>query len=462
MTMKKKSAVNSNYILKSIEELVPEDHLVRKIDKAISWDFIYEEVEGLYSTKGRGSVDPVILFKMIFINYMFGYNSMRKTCREIEVNVAYRWFLGLSFEDSTPNYSTWSQNYIRRYGDSDVFEKIFDHIIEQALIKKYIKIETVFGDSTHQKACANKRKSINKEVEITKKKFEDELLAEINEDRASLGKKEITSLKKVEIEFDDEGNEIEKVEKKQIKQSTTDPESGDYHKGEHEQCFAYSHQTFCDSNGFVLASVTVPGNIHDSVSFYSAYEKLQSKYGGIKNVCLDAGYNVPAIAREIYNNNQQPIFPYHRPMTKKGYLKKNEFIYNEESDSYTCPQGCTLNHTTTSRDGYKQYRCKDCEGCPLKSQCTKSKQKLILRHVWEEYRSAADQFRKTQEWKEIYKNRKETIERVFADTKENNGLRYTRLKGLKKNQNQALIIFSVHNLKRISLWNSKYEAMKVS
>lgn len=82
--------------------------------------------------------------------------------------------------------------------------------------------------------------------------------------------------------------------------------------------FAYSHQTFCDSNGFVLTTVTVPGNIHDSVSFFEAYNVLSKKYKDqIKNICLDAGYNNSAICKTITENSQKIIVPYHRPMTKK-------------------------------------------------------------------------------------------------------------------------------------------------
>ena len=460
MSMSRKAAANGSFVLKSIEELVPENHLVRKLEKAIKWDFIYEEVKELYSNTGRKSIDPVVLFKMIMINYLFGYNSMRKTCREIEVNVAYRWFLGISFEEKVPDYSTWSQNYIRRYGESEVFEKIFNKIIEEAIKRHYIKTETVFGDSTHQKACANKKKSENKEVEITRKKYEKELLEEINEDRVQMGKKPFKNLKSTEIEFDEDGNEIEVVKTKTVKTSTTDPEAGDYHKGEHEECFAYSHQTFCDTNGFVLGVKTVPGNIHDSVSFFEAYEELNQKYEGIKNVCLDAGYNTPAVIKEISDNGQQAVLPYHSPMTKKGYLKKREFEYDRERDYYVCPMGCVLEHRTTDRTGYKQYKSSNCDGCPLKEKCTKSKVKTINRHVWEEYREDADQYRHTEEWKEIYPQRKQTIERVFADTKENNGLRFTRLKGIKKNQHQVMLIFTMHNLKKMALWNDKYERLK--
>ena len=89
----------------------------------------------------------------------FGINSMRRTCREIEVNLAYRWFLGIGIYEPVPNYSTWSQNYIRRYKDSDIFDVIFKKILEQAIRHGFINTETVFGDSTHMKASANKRKS---------------------------------------------------------------------------------------------------------------------------------------------------------------------------------------------------------------------------------------------------------------------------------------------------------------
>ena len=172
----------------TLDELVPQDHLVRKMEDALDFRFIYPKVQHLYSRHGRPSIDPVVLFKMLIINIVFGINSMRKTCQEIEVNLAYRWFLGLSIDEKIPNFSTWSQNYIRRYKDSTIFQEIFMEILEQAVDYGFVDFTTVFGDSTHQKANANKRKSVKKEVEILKKKYEDDLLVEINEDRECIGK----------------------------------------------------------------------------------------------------------------------------------------------------------------------------------------------------------------------------------------------------------------------------------
>ena len=94
-------------IMSTLDDLVPQDNLVRTLEATIDWKFIYPLVKSLYSNFGRRSIDPVVLFKMIFINYTFGINSMRKTCEEIKVNIAYRWFLGISIYEDVPNYSTW-------------------------------------------------------------------------------------------------------------------------------------------------------------------------------------------------------------------------------------------------------------------------------------------------------------------------------------------------------------------
>ncbi len=108
----------------------------------------------------------------------------------------------------------------------------------------------------------NKYKDV--EVEIVKKVYEEEMLKEINEDRIKHGKKPLENIEKTEIMYDEETGEIkENINTKHIKKSITDTESGCFHKGEKEKCFAYTHQTFCDKNGFVLASITTPGNVHD-------------------------------------------------------------------------------------------------------------------------------------------------------------------------------------------------------
>ena len=463
MAMTKQLFKNDNIIMRTIEELVPKEHLVRKMENCMNFTFIEDEVKDLYSEYGRPSIPPVVLFKMLILNKTFGINSMRRTCEEIEVNIAYRWFLGLSIDDKVPNYSTWSQNYIRRYKDSEIFQTIFDKILGQAIDYGFVDVSSVFGDSTHQKANANKNKYKDIEVAITKKEYAAELLNEINKDRVSHGKKEIKEVENNEIMFDENTGEIiENIDTKHIKQSLTDPESGCFHKGEKEKCFAYSHHIFTDKNGFVIAKTTISGNIHDSESFSGVYNILNQKFKDqINNICLDAAYTTPAICKMIIENGHTPLMPYKRPMTKKGFFKKYEYAYDEYYDCYICPSNEVLIYSNTNKKGYKEYKSnpEKCEECPLREQCTKSKniQKVITRHVWEEYKEQMNENRYTQNWKDNYPLRKETVERTFGDCKEQMGLRFTRVRGLQKNSHNSTIIFACHNLKKMALWSWKYK-----
>ena len=217
--------------LVSLEQLVPEDHLLRKIDAAIDFDFIYDLVEEKYSPdNGRPSIDPVTLIKIPIIQYMFGIKSMRQTIKEIEVNVAYRWFLGLDFYDSVPHFSTFGKNYKRRFEGTDLFEQIFQRILMQCMKQGLVDTDTVFVDATHVKAAANRNKS--KKIQVARKAaryYGEQLRKEIDEDRDAHGKKPL----KDHDDHDEGGGSV--AETKEQKQSTTDPESGWFHKGEHKE-----------------------------------------------------------------------------------------------------------------------------------------------------------------------------------------------------------------------------------
>ncbi len=119
-----------------IEELVPKDLLLRKIDHVIEFDFIRDKVKDLYcADNGRPAVDPVVLFKILFLGYLFGVRSKRQLVREIQVNVAYRWFIGFGLTGKIPDASTFSQNRRRRFTESSIYLEIFDKIGLQAMAR---------------------------------------------------------------------------------------------------------------------------------------------------------------------------------------------------------------------------------------------------------------------------------------------------------------------------------------
>ena len=173
----------------SLDDLIPNDHLLRKIDSLFDFNFIYDEVESLYSSIGKESIDPVVLFKICFIQYLFGIRSVRRTIEEINYNTAYRWFLGYNFDETIPHFSTFGKNYARRFVDTDIFEKIFTRILDEINSYGMLSPNTIFVDGTHVKASANKNKYEETIIEKSSVYYEDTLIKEINEDRKVHGKK---------------------------------------------------------------------------------------------------------------------------------------------------------------------------------------------------------------------------------------------------------------------------------
>lgn len=432
----------------SLEDLVPKDHLLRKIENALDFNFIYDEVAELYSAIGRPSIDPVVLIKIVLIQYLFGISSMRQTIKEIEVNIAYRWFLGYSISEAIPHFSTFSKNYERRFKNSELFSKIFIKILERAEDEGFLALEQIYIDSTHIKASANKKKFEKVDVQVEAKKYKEDLEREINEDRVAHGKKPL--------------KESSSIETKQTIKSTTDNDAGIFYKNEKEKCFAYLAHTACDDANFILGFDVTSGNVHDSVAFQSIFENVTERYKEeVIVTAVDAGYITPHIAKTILEANILPSMPYKRPMTKEGFFKKFEFVYDEYNDFYICPWEKELRYSTTDRDGYKLYKSnpKDCCECQFKDSCTKSKnnQKVITRHVWASFLEEAQHLRHESYVKCVYKRRKETIERVFADAKEKHGMRFTHLRGLAQIKMEVTLIFSCMNLKKLAnrLWKRR-------
>jgi len=430
-----------------MDDLVPEDHLLRLIDRAIDWTFIYDLVEDKYSPDfGRPSMDPVMLIKIPFIQYLYGIRSMRQTIREIEVNVAYRWFLGLEMLDPVPHFSTFGKNYSRRFKDTDLFEQIFEHILFECYKYKLIDPTEVFVDATHVKARANNKKMRRRIAQQEAKFYEEQLKEEINTDRVAHGKKPLKEKK------DDDPKNGASGGGKEIKESTSDPESGWFHKGEHKQVFAYGVETACDKYGWILGYSVHPGNKHDSVTFPVLYDKIRDI--GIETMIVDAGYKTPAIAKLLMDDGIRPLFPYKSPMTKEGFFKKYEYAYDEYYDCYVCPNGKTLEYSTTTRDGYREYKSCGavCEHCPYLSQCTASRDhvKVVTRHIWEPYMEMAEDIRYTLGMKELYQQRKQTIERIFGTAKENHGFRYTQQYGKARMEMKVGLTYACMNLKKLA------------
>lgn len=444
MLSKKAGHDRLSYELISIDECVPEDHLLRSIERHIDFSFIYELVEPLYSKDmGRPSLDPVLLIKIPIIQYLFGISSMRRTIEEIKVNMAYRWFLGLGFSGQVPHFTTFGKNYKRRFEGTELFEEIFERILLMIVEEGFIDPSLIFVDSTPVKASANRNKRRKIRVKREIEAYEKRLQEEINAKRLEDGMKE--------FDYDDKDDDPDGDGYVDRTISPRDPDCGMLFKGEHKRDFAYGLNVGCDKNGWILGFDVFPANTHDSRAFHEFFPKLRSQKPS--HLVMDAGYKNPTIARLLEKEGIIGVFPYTRAKgTKKDGFGKREFIYLNEEDVYQCPAGERLGYRRINRDGYMEYEASSssCEACGYKERCLSksSRFRKINRHLHEGAIDRANVYRKTPEGRELYYKRKETIERSFAEGKENHGLGFTRQVGKRAMEFKAALTLACMNMKK--------------
>ena len=448
--LKKSEAQQQEFELVSIEALLPEKHLLRKVDKAVDFSFIRDRVKHLYSEdNGRPALDPVVLFKLLLVGYLYGVRSERQLMREVEVNVAYRWFLGLKLRGKVPDASTLSQNRRRRFSESTIYQEIFDEIVLLAVNKGLASGTVLYTDSTHLKANANKNKYDLEQVQVKPQAYLAALDAAVAEDRAAHRKRPLKEQPETEPET------------KEIKVSRTDKDSGYMVRdGKPKGFFYLDHRTVDGRHAIITDTHVTPANVHDSVPYLGRLDRQRERFGfDIRAVGVDAGYAAAAITQGLEERNIYGVIGYRTPTHRDGYFYKREYRYEEKLDVYICPNGQLLSYRTTNREGYRQYHSDpdQCRHCPVRHKCTESANttKVVTRHVWESSRERIEQHRLSHVGKRIYKRRKETVERSFADGKQLHGHRYARMRGLTKVQQQCLLAATAQNIKKIALLLSR-------
>jgi transposase len=444
--LKRPSAEQTAFEMVTLEGLVPPDHLLRKIEAVIDFSFIHERVAGLYcADNGRPPLDPTLMFKALFIGYLFGVRSERQLVREIEVNVAYRWFLRLKLTEPVFNASTLSQNRRRRYNDTAVAQDIFDEIVAQAIRHGLVDGKVLYSDSTHLKANANKNKYDKAVIAKSRSDYWDALDAAIAAEREAHGQKPMTPKPR-------------EPEMKETKVSRTDPDSGYMVRDGKPRGFFYlDHRTVDGKCNIITDTYATPANVHDSIPYLGRLDRQRERFAfDVQFVGLDAGYATAGIAKGLEDREITGVTGYRRPTPpRQGMMGPKAFVYEPDQDGYRCPQGQLLPYATTDRTGYRHYKSdpKICKTCPLLASCTSNPkaQRTLTRHVWQDARERNDAQRLTPHGKAIYKRRKETVERSFADAKQLHGHRYARFRSLIRVTWQCLLAAAAQNIKKIAL-----------
>ena len=449
MLRDRKTQQQNEYEIVLLDELVPQDHLLRKIDAAVDFSFIHDICKDLYSPdNGRPAIEPELLFKMLLLGYLYDIKSEVKIAQAVNENIAFKWFLGLKLTEKGPDHATISINRVRRFKDNNIAEQIFDEILHQCIAKGLVGGEILYTDSTHIKAKANKHKKALVTVKETPREYMEELDEQIDLDRKALGKEP----------FDKDDNDPPEGSGTTSRiVSTTDPESGQQTRDGKPSGFHYSEHRTVDSKNNVIVNVHVePANINDITPVPTILKEILFRLGKLpKYMGFDAGYHSAWIAHLLEKRRIQGVIGYRRHTHQKEVFGKYRFRYDAEFDAYTCPEGKHLYWRTTNREGFREYwsNSKECVNCPRRSECIseKAKRRLVTRHVWQDALDDVTWFTKTLNGQRIYSWRKETIERSFAEAKENHGLRFARMLGIQNMREQCFLTAAVQNIKRLAM-----------
>jgi transposase len=418
-----------------IEDQVPENHLLRLLDRHISFDFVREKLKDSYSDTGRPSIDPELLLRILLIGYLYGVTSERKLVEELQMHLAWRWFTGLSFDQEIPHHSTFSKNRHGRFLESNLFQQLFEEIVDRCQAAGLVEGEHLSVDGSFLPANASRSSRIPREqlTEVAHVKGTvREYLADLEQE-----------------------NPVEEPAHQQDQVSTTDPDSTYSTKGDRPAELGYFNNYLIDNRSCVILGVqaTAARLSQESAAAREMITRSAERRGRFpQSVAADTTYGNGELLAWLEERN---ITPYIRvkesPAPKTNLYGIEKFLYDPETNSYECPEGKRLTYLGVNpRNRNHIYRAtrKRCRECAHKSQCTTGHYRQIAIHVHEPARQRARERATAPAFAAAQRQRRK-IEALFAELKNQIGLRRVRLRRMKHVREQFFLAATAQNLKRL-------------
>jgi transposase len=397
---------------------------------------VREKLKDSYSDTGRPSIDPELLLRILLIGYLYGITSERKLVEELRMHLAWRWFTGLGFDQEIPHHSTFSKNRHGRFQESKLFEELFEQIVRQCVEVGLVKGEDLSVDGSFVEANAAKESRIPREQLAE--------AAQVNQ-----------TVRQYLVELEQQ-NPTEEPVHRQDQVSTTDPDSTYATKGGTPARLGYYDNYLVDNHSCVIVGVqaTAARMSQETVAAQDMLTRF-AQWQGRKpeSVAADTTYGNGEFLQWLADRS---ITPYMR--TRDSIHRKNSpfygperFTYQPESNSYRCPAGEQLNYVGLNvRNRAHAYigSGKRCGACSQKAQCTSGRYKYLAIHMDEAARQRARELVNTPEFARAQRERKK-VEALFAELKNQIGLRRLRLRRLKFVREQFFLAAVAQNIKRL-------------
>src|SRR5580692_1017381 len=424
-----------------LDEAVPQDHPVREVAGVLDLGWVHSELAPYYPRLGRPSIDPVLMIRMLIVGYVFGIRSERALCREVGVNLAYRWFCGLSIEDKVPDHSAFSRARNERFRDSGIFRSVFERVVGACIGAGPVGGEGFAVDASLIEADANKHRSIpgavwSKDIDPAQAR------RAVKEYLATLDDPAYGAASDVTPKF----------------VSPSDPAAQWTGALRNAAFFAYANNYLIDVKFGIIMDVEASRAIRQAEvgASQTMLERTEATFG-IKPQWLAADTAYGSAANLDWLVNKQKVAPYIPVIDKSqrddGTFSREDYIFDKERNIYICPANKAL--TTTGRlypDHKFRYRASvpGCRACPLKlSCCPKAPARRIDRDVNEEARDVARALAKTKAYAQSRHDRKK-VEMLFAHLKRILGLVRLRLRGPSGAQFEFTLAAIAQNLRRLA------------
>jgi len=417
-----------------LEDQVPETHLLRLIDRHINLDFVRAKLKDRYSETGRPSIDPELLLRMLLVGYLYGVTSERKLVEELRMHLAWRWFTGLGFDQEIPHHSTFSKNRHGRFQESNLFQELFEEIVTHCVQAGLVKGEHMSVDGSFVQANADHHSRVPREhlAEVAKvNRTVREYLAELEQE-----------------------NPVEAPVPQQEQVSTTDPDSTYATKGGPAR-LGYYDNYLVDNSSCVIVGVqaTAARLSHESAAARDMLERYRERYGYFpQTLAADNTYGNGELLQWL---DERGIAPYIRvkenPNGRSDLYGIENFTYVPEENYYICPEGKPLKYvgiSTRNRTHLYYSTVKCCGECSQKSCCTRGRYRALAIHTCEPARQRAYALAKTPGFA-ISQRARRKVEALFAELKNQIGLRRLRLRRMRFVREQFYLAATVQNLKRL-------------
>jgi transposase len=434
----------------SLEDHVPQDHLLRSIDRFVDLGDMRRHLAPFYSATGRPSIDPVLMIRMLIVGYCFGIRSERRLCEEVHLNLAYRWFCRLDLTDRVPDHSTFSKNRHGRFRDSDLFRHLFEIVVARCIAEGLVGGTTFASDASLIRADANKQYAAPKE------RWGPALIDTEIAPRAVL--------EYLDVLDDAAFGAASEVAPKFT--SYADPASQWTGALKGPAFFAYSDNYLIDTENAVILDVEATRSIRQAElgATQTMIVRTRDRFGLTpERLAADTAYGSGEMLGWLVD--EHGIEP-HIPVIDKseradGTFSNAEFSFDAEADEYTCPGGKRLKkywrtmrkpRTGLMKDGFRRYyaRKQDCSACALKARCTPNQPtRKISRHLFEHARDRAREIAKTDAYAESSRRRKK-VEMLFAHLKRILRLDRLRLRGPNGAKDEFLLAATAQNLRKLA------------